>query len=229
MVQVHILMNKINERRDLWEQLRQIHSTMHEAWLVIGDFNNVLPVNDRINGQPVHQTELVDFQECIKDIGSGKLSRKHCQWSWCNKRDTESRTYSNIDWAFGNASWLTHYSSIEVVFEMPGLIAKKKELLMQIERWEGVNEQVHRQRSRAMWIKAGDQNTKFFHDHLKARQSRNRIASICNDQGLRVTDPILIEQEFRGFFQTLLGTSATELPCIDIDTARNGHCLTKEQ
>ncbi|XP_075108719.1 uncharacterized protein LOC142180400 [Nicotiana tabacum] len=228
---------------------------MHEAWLVIGDFNNVLPVNDRINGQPVHQTELVDFQECIKDIGSGK--------------DTESRTYSNIDWAFGNASWLTHYSSIEVVFEMLGvsdhspiiintdvakthlpkpfrlynvllnhkefkgavheLIAKKKELLMQIKRWEGVNEQVHRQRSRAMWIKAGDQNTKFFHDHLKARQSRNRIASICNDQGLRVTDPILIEQEFRGFFQTLLGTSATELPCIDIDTARNGHCLTKEQ
>ncbi|XP_075079084.1 uncharacterized protein LOC142164677 [Nicotiana tabacum] len=109
------------------------------------------------------------------------------------------------------------------------LIAKEKKLLLQIERWEGVNEQVLRQRSRAMWIKAGDQNTKFFHAHLKARQSRNRITSICNDQGLRVTEPVLIEQEFRGFFQTLLGTSATELPCIDIDTARNGHYLTKEQ
>lgn len=60
--------NKINGRKDLWEQLRQIHSNMFEALLVIGDFNNVMSVNDRINGQPVHQAELVDFQECIRAI-----------------------------------------------------------------------------------------------------------------------------------------------------------------
>lgn len=80
-----------------------------------------------------------------------------------------------------------------------------------------------------MSIKAGDRNTKFFHAHLKARQSRNNIASICNEQGIRVTEPKLIEQEFRSFFQTLLGTSARELPYIDIDIARDGHCLAKEQ
>ncbi|XP_070025132.1 uncharacterized protein [Nicotiana sylvestris] len=101
--------NKINERRDLWEQLRQIHSNMQEAWLVIGDFNNVLSVHDQLNGQPMHQTELVEFEDCIRDIGLGQLNRKGCQWSWCNKKDVEDRIYRNIDWAFENASWLTHY------------------------------------------------------------------------------------------------------------------------
>ncbi|XP_070016975.1 uncharacterized protein [Nicotiana sylvestris] len=108
------------------------------------------------------------------------------------------------------------------------LIVKEKELLLQIEKWEGVNEHVLTQRSRAMWIKAGDQNSKFFHAHLKARQSRNRISSIFNDQGDKVTTHALIDQEFRGFFQILLGTAATELPYIDIEIARDSHGLTKE-
>ncbi|XP_075077017.1 uncharacterized protein LOC142163777 [Nicotiana tabacum] len=290
--------NKIHERRELWEQLR-IHGNMQEARLVIGYW-------------------------------TGEIDRKGCQWSWCNKRDAEDRIYSNIDWAFGNASWLTHYSSIEVVFELSGvsdhspiiintdiaktylpkpfrlytvllnqkefdgvvhevwnqrvqghtmfsiwlklqrlkdktkhmnkemssldkkigqfrkqlenaqgeldedpfniqLIVKEKELLLQIEKWEGVNEHVLTQRSRAMWIKAGDQNSKFFHAHLKARQSRNRISSIFHDQGDKVTTHALIDQEFRGFFQILLGTAATELPYIDIEIARDSHGLTKEQ
>ncbi|XP_075110438.1 uncharacterized protein LOC142181316 [Nicotiana tabacum] len=107
--------------RELWDQLRQMYSTMQEAWLVIGDFNSVLSVNDRINGQHIHQAELVDFQVCIRDIGVGQLNRKGCQWSWCNKRDAIDRIYNNIDWVFGNTSWLTKYSSLEVVYELPGI------------------------------------------------------------------------------------------------------------
>lgn len=80
-----------------------------------------------------------------------------------------------------------------------------------------------------MWIKAGDRNTKFFHAQLKARQSRNRIASIYNEQENRVIEPKQIEQEFKSFFKMLLGTSVKELPTIDLDTARDGHCLTKEK
>lgn len=61
---------------------------MQEARLVIGDFNSGLSVDDRINGQPVRQAELMDFQRCIAETGLGQLNKKGCQWSWCNKRDT---------------------------------------------------------------------------------------------------------------------------------------------
>ncbi|XP_070003195.1 uncharacterized protein [Nicotiana sylvestris] len=76
------------------------------------------------------------------------------------------------------------------------LISEEKELISQIVKWENVNEKVLRQRSRAIWIKEGDQNTKFFHEQLKARKARNRIGSIYNDQGVRITEPRMIEQEF---------------------------------
>ncbi|XP_075096132.1 uncharacterized protein LOC142174238 [Nicotiana tabacum] len=205
--------NKLHERKELYEQLRMIYRTMQESWLVIGDFNSVLSVNDRINGQPIHQTEIVNFQNCIKDIGMGQLNRKRCQWSWCNKRDTGERIYSNIDWVFGNASWFTKYSSLEAVYEVPGisdhshieintevtklqriqdiarlmnkemnslekkigkirmelqniqrqidndhlnqqLIEQEKEMIVQAEKWEEINEQVLRQKSRTAWIKS---------------------------------------------------------------------------
>lgn len=50
----------------------------YNAWGLVGNmgFNSVLSVNDKLNGQPVHQAELVDYQECIKGIGLGKLNRK---------------------------------------------------------------------------------------------------------------------------------------------------------
>lgn len=64
--------------------------------------------------------------------------------------------------------------------------------------------------------------TQFFHANLKARQSRNRISSIFNPQGDRLTDPTIVHQEFTAFFQQLLGTAATEIPCLDTEIARDG-------
>nr|XP_016482889.1 PREDICTED: uncharacterized protein LOC107803640 [Nicotiana tabacum] len=48
-----------------------------------------------------------------------------------------------------------------------------------------------------MWINAGDQNTKFFHAHLKTRQAKNRIGSIYNDQGSTRNGPCLTKEQQR--------------------------------
>ncbi|XP_075083356.1 uncharacterized protein LOC142167099 [Nicotiana tabacum] len=109
--------NTIEKRQEIWTQLRQIHSNMVEVWLVLGDFNTMISVSDRINGNPISQTEVEDFQKCIADNGLGQLNRKGCQWSWCNKREDADIIYSNIDWALGNSYWFMKYSSIEAVYE----------------------------------------------------------------------------------------------------------------
>ncbi|XP_019242167.1 PREDICTED: uncharacterized protein LOC109222251, partial [Nicotiana attenuata] len=95
------------------------------------------------------------------------------------------------------------------------LIRAEKEVLLQLEKWQNVQEKVYRQKSRAIWITAGDSNTKFFHGHLKARQAKNRISTIYKEDGLKLTDPVLVEKEFTSFFEKLLGTKAAELPCLD--------------
>ncbi|XP_019252913.1 PREDICTED: uncharacterized protein LOC109231732 [Nicotiana attenuata] len=89
-------------------------------WLIIGDFNSVLHVDDRMNGVPVHQTEITDFQNCIDDIGVGHYTKRGYKFSWSNKRDVDIRIYSHIDWAFGNADWFQQYNGVEAIYMLPG-------------------------------------------------------------------------------------------------------------
>ncbi|XP_019236858.1 PREDICTED: uncharacterized protein LOC109217085 [Nicotiana attenuata] len=74
----------------------------------------------------------------------------------------------------------------------PQLIEQEKKFLILIEKWDDVLEKVLRQKSRAILIKHGDSNTKYFHAKLKARQSGTAIvyigtaaanASACNKRG----------------------------------------------
>ncbi|KAL5775024.1 hypothetical protein ACOSP7_012581 [Xanthoceras sorbifolium] len=51
---------------------------------------------------------------------------------------------------------------------------------------DGINdrmEQFWRQRSRAMWLKEGDRNTRFFHSKATQRRRRNRIVGLMGDDG----------------------------------------------
>ncbi|XP_019235172.1 PREDICTED: uncharacterized protein LOC109215545 [Nicotiana attenuata] len=113
-------LHTIADRRDLWNQLRDISARTNDPWLIIGDFNSVLSVEDRINWAPVHQNEVVNFKQCLSDIGVGLINKKRMQFSWSNKRGAEERIYSHIDWAFGNADWFGVYAGIEAVYLVPG-------------------------------------------------------------------------------------------------------------
>lgn len=54
----------------------------------------------------------------------------------------------------------------------PQLIEKEKLKIIQLEKWERVQEQVFTQKSRANWIAYGDSNSKHFHAYLKARHAK---------------------------------------------------------
>ncbi|XP_019260061.1 PREDICTED: uncharacterized protein LOC109238083 [Nicotiana attenuata] len=111
-------LHTIQHRQSLWGKLRSIK--LNDPWLIIGDLNSVLNVDDRINGNPVQQAEVVDFQNCIEDIGVGQITKRGGDFTWCNKRDAEVRIYSHIDWAFGNAEWFNLYTGIEAQYMLLG-------------------------------------------------------------------------------------------------------------
>ncbi|XP_019244329.1 PREDICTED: uncharacterized protein LOC109224197 [Nicotiana attenuata] len=220
-------LHTVQHRKSLWGNLKNVQ--LNDPWLIIGDFNSVLNVDDRISGNTVQQVEVVDFQNCIEDIGVGQITKRGGNFTWCNKRDAEIRIYSHIDWAFGNAEWFNLYTGIEAHYMLPGcsdhtpimistevqkmkvnrpyrllttvmkqveykeivqriwkqrsggdamntiqgklnedyfnagLIDDERKCLADIEKWEAVQEQILRQKSRATWIQVGDQNTKYFH------------------------------------------------------------------
>ncbi|KAL5859559.1 hypothetical protein ACOSQ4_000855 [Xanthoceras sorbifolium] len=69
-------------------------------------------------------------------------------------------------------------------------------------------EQFWRQRSRAMWLKDGDRNTRFFHSKATQRRRRNRIMGLMGDDG-RWRDKIEeIEREVVDFYSELFSSGA---------------------
>lgn len=68
-------------------------------------------------------------------------------------------------------------------------------------------ERMLKQRSKIHWLKVGDHNNQFFHKSLQVRRNRNRISSICNDQGIEVEGDLMIQQ-FVSFYTKLLGTKS---------------------
>lgn len=50
------------------------------------------------------------------------------------------------------------------------LSLEEKEFLIQLEKWTNIEESISQQKSRAMWIKLGDSNNKYFTTMIKERR-----------------------------------------------------------
>ncbi|XP_075074369.1 uncharacterized protein LOC142161975 [Nicotiana tabacum] len=109
------------------------------------------------------------------------------------------------------------------------LIDQEKIALMEVEKWSSIEEQILHQKSRAHWIACRDSNSKYFHAQLKLRTNTNTINSIYTDLGDKVSNHILVEEEFVKFFRKLLGENNTTCECPNSEVIRQGPCLNMQQ
>lgn len=64
-------------------------------------------------------------------------------------------------------------------------------------------EEFWKQRSRLMWLAAGDRNSGYFHAICKGKRARNRIAVLENSVGTVFYEETHIVQEITSYFQTI--------------------------
>lgn len=84
-------------------------------------------------------------------------------------------------------------------------LAKEEGILIgQLEERRKQEEILWRKKSRVNWLREGEQNTKFFHQEMVQRRHRNRIFSIKNESGTRVTQHEDIEQVLSEHFKEIL-------------------------
>lgn len=85
------------------------------------------------------------------------------------------------------------------------------------------------QKSIIRLLKVGDQNTHFFHQVVRGRVIKNRIATLVDDNGNVVTDAEVIEQMVVGFYKALLGSCAPTLQAMDKVVVSRGPTLGHAQ
>ncbi|WMV18962.1 hypothetical protein MTR67_012347 [Solanum verrucosum] len=75
-------------------------------------------------------------------------------------------------------------------------------LTVEFEKVAKKEEVAWRQRSRAIWLKEGDKNTKFFHRTANCHKRYNNIDSLLIN-GANVSEPAMIREEIIDFYQNL--------------------------
>ena len=85
-------------------------------------------------------------------------------------------------------------------------IEKERNISKELHDLMVAEESLFRQKSRIQWLLEGDQNIRFFHNMVAARQHRNSIKSLTNSNGNKLVTFDDISNEAITFFQKLIGT-----------------------
>ncbi|XP_026417322.1 uncharacterized protein LOC113312800 [Papaver somniferum] len=92
------------KRRSLWEYLAGI-SSLNKPWMLIGDFNAVLSMEEKKGGRSPLTSAMLDFNNCIQNCEMIQAPKTGLNFSWCNNRAGKKRIVCNLDRAFYNVKW----------------------------------------------------------------------------------------------------------------------------
>lgn len=76
----------ILERQALWMSLLSVHSQILGPWLVAGDFNCIMTVDEKIGGNPPNMGAISDFVECASDCALIDAGFIGSQYTWHNNQ-----------------------------------------------------------------------------------------------------------------------------------------------
>ena len=71
---------------------------------------------------------------------------------------------------------------------------------------------MYRQRSRVYWLKAGDQNTKYFQNRASHRKRKNTVKALRREDGTRCTDDDGMRELAASFYEHLFASEGSTQP-----------------
>ncbi|KAL5580779.1 hypothetical protein UlMin_013221 [Ulmus minor] len=159
-----------------------------------------------------HRPLLVELLRADEVSNFGKIwkrGRLHFEEAWADEVDC-----SNII--------KDHWSSSPMV-NLDGVADKLRLCATDLERWnlesfrklKMQEERYWKQRSKDMWLKCGDRNSKFFHQKASARKSKNSITGLLDNNEKWCDEEEGMAHIIERYFETLF--SYPSLSSVDLD------------
>ncbi|XP_059070555.1 uncharacterized protein LOC131860194 [Cryptomeria japonica] len=218
---------KTEDKLKVWtEIIEQIKTTVWEKVMVAGDFNALLDIDEKKGGLRMSKQAMQDFRDFVSNNHLFDVVSKNGCFTWTNRRAKFASISERLDRLFVGAFWIkssfnlessilpislsNHFlvqtcfnaSQAKVKGNFKRFLSRKtvkndlSEILLQEEiYWH--------EKSRELWISAGDANTKFFHESVKAKRGKNRIDSIKNSEGLQFSKIEEIEEIAVEYFKQI--------------------------
>ncbi|XP_062118466.1 uncharacterized protein LOC133832098 [Humulus lupulus] len=97
--------NQLETRKYLWSDLATIQRPI-TPWIIMGDFNVVFHVDDRLGGRPISVKEMEDARQWLALGEATEMKTLGPKYTWTNKQDGGAQIFSKLDRAFSNESWI---------------------------------------------------------------------------------------------------------------------------
>ncbi|XP_022040145.1 uncharacterized protein LOC110942657 [Helianthus annuus] len=104
-------------RRELWNHLG-LHKSLvrNDPWVMLGDFNSALYLEDKSMGCSSTSASMRDFQACVNDIEMLDLNQSGLHFTWSQKPKKGIGLMKKIDRVMGNSQFLTLFPNAVAVF-----------------------------------------------------------------------------------------------------------------
>ncbi|GJR88548.1 RNA-directed DNA polymerase, eukaryota, reverse transcriptase zinc-binding domain protein [Tanacetum coccineum] len=110
--------NKGRDRKKLWKDLNLKKRVIGNAsWVIMGDVNVSLHMEDHSEGMSNYTQDMIDFQECINSIEVEDIKWFGLHFTWIKSLlNCDNTILKNIDRIMCNNPFLAHYSNASALF-----------------------------------------------------------------------------------------------------------------
>ena len=88
-----------------WTLLRRLAGLSSLPWLVGGDFNEILMLDEKLGGGGRQESLMANFRTALADCGLKDLGYLGPKFTWNNRRASPHFVQERLDRCVGNASW----------------------------------------------------------------------------------------------------------------------------
>ena len=94
----------VARRKAVWDRLVAIGLLRDEAWILAGDFNELMSSEEKVGGSERSESTFWDFRNMAQNCKLKEIRSSVNVLSWCGKRDTVW-VQCRLDRSFGNDEW----------------------------------------------------------------------------------------------------------------------------
>ncbi|XP_028116127.1 uncharacterized protein LOC114313894 [Camellia sinensis] len=182
-----------------------------------GDFNEITYISER-NGCSRMERGMTDFNGLIDQLSLVDLPMLGRSFTWCNDQDGER--WSRIDRFLLDSRWFEEYLFKQwglpksISDHCPVLLKECKEgskkSSVNLSRRKG---SLWHQKSRMVWAKCGDKNTRFFHMMASSRQRKNMLDSVV--EGGSENDNLVVAFTEQEIWEAIHDYDGNKAPRLD--------------
>ena len=105
---------KTHRSYESWHLLAFLHNQYQLPWLFLGDFNEILSINEKIGGVTRPEQQMEGFRNVVNFCGFLDLGYQGVDFIWCNMQEGENRIQLRLDRALANTEWSGKFEGMRV-------------------------------------------------------------------------------------------------------------------